>query len=551
MNRVTTAAQKTAVFITVIFLLTFLFETNLSFAEKQQSKNYEKVVAHGGGAYQGYDTTNSVEAVNQAVQNGYRLIELDMEISDDQKIIMLHDWDRTTNHYLGTSFDRKITQDQFLQFSVHGLLEVLTFDKLTSILDRNPQIKIITDTKGDNFALLQLIADDYPAYQDRMIPQIYQYEEYEAVKALGYRNIILTLYAQTTVDSGRAARFFRDNDLYAVAMPDYMAEKGLCRDLANQGVPVYVHPVNTMEKAQYFFGQGACGVYSGSILPEELDGFEKDYYLTFADHGKPVKLTDQTVQNLKECKLTGLRPGDKVKFLIDGNLLESSQFGLPKLEEGKHALTIEVRDIKENKKGSLEYWLWKGKDGLRIVHKKYGYRLDEIKKANDFDTVMETNGVSEDVIDLLKRSLIASAGVNTYYNNGVPGEYMNGKEKLSVQKSSAGKLLLPLGVTAMELKAESVTMDKGRDVVITVNQEKYRSCIGSYMIRNGFRVTRIRTPITLYLNKAMADGEIYQYLTGRDYLEADDLIVILPEHAGVSKEMESQLLAAAHKLYNQ
>ena len=123
-----------------IIIIINLFDTTISFAATKQEKHYERVIAHGGGGYEGYETTNSVQAINNSIKNGYKIIELDMDFSSDDKIIMLHDWDKTIDYYIGTSFERKITESQLLNLSIHGKLEVMTFDKLTKILDETTAV---------------------------------------------------------------------------------------------------------------------------------------------------------------------------------------------------------------------------------------------------------------------------------------------------------------------------------------------------------------------------------------------------------------------------
>ena len=168
-----TALEKgiaAAVLIGFTIILLLLTQTTVTFAEEREAA-YERVIAHGGGSYKGYETTNSVEALNNAIANGYKIIELDMELSSDHKIIMLHDWDRTAMHYFGTSFPKKLSQSQFMNLSVYGELEVLTFDKLAKILEKNQDIRIVTDTKGDNAELLTAISEKYPDLVNRFIPK--------------------------------------------------------------------------------------------------------------------------------------------------------------------------------------------------------------------------------------------------------------------------------------------------------------------------------------------------------------------------------------------
>ena len=71
----------------------------------------------------------------------------------------------------------------------------------------------------------------------------------------------------------------------------------------------------------------------------------------------------------------------------------------------------------------------------------------------------------------------------------------------------------------------------------------------SSIIRKGFRLTRLNTQVVLYLNKAMAGGEFYEGITGRDYIERDGRIIILPDGVKPDKEMEKQLLQSVGKLF--
>ena len=418
-----------------------------------QGPVYEKVIAHGGGAYMGYETTNSVEAINKAIESGYKIIELDMDLSSDNKIIMLHDWDRTAEHYFGTTFSRKLSQKQFSNLTVYGRFEVLTFEKLAEILEKDKDVRIVTDTKGDNIDLLSAIKEQYPKLTDRFIPQIYDYDQWSTVKDLGFSDVIFTMYAMADPDLQKLASFVKEHDIYAVAMPDYFAERGYCTQLSSKGIKVYIHPVSGYEDAQQYFKLGAYGIYSGSLLPEEFSGIEKDCYLT---HSKPggiaEKLTDEWIGSLKELKLNGQKPGDVVFYSLDQSDSRADDTALSALTPGKHQLTVTILAGK-TVRGTLDYYLWKEADKYRVVHKKYEYRLDAIKQDKDFNAIISVAGIPEESAAIMEGSLIAKQGESVYYDNGNPESYMNGEELMTVQKGSYGKLLLPLSDTLKRLGA--------------------------------------------------------------------------------------------------
>lgn len=510
---------------------------------------HERVIAHGGGSYRGYETTNSAEAVKNAIANGYKIIELDMRFSSDRKIIMLHDWDRTAKHYYGTDFPKKLSRNRFLRLKVHGELEVLDFDKLAGILDENPDIRIVTDTKEDCLEILACIAEQYPGYADRFIPQIYDFDQLSEVKRLGYRDVILTLYTMADPDPERIAAFAREQGLYAVTMPDYIAEKGICRRISSQGIIVYVHPVTAYEDARRFMSMGAFGVYSGALLPSEFTGIEGEYYLTaVGPEGSEVKLSDAMIKGPGELKLHGQKPEDTVLFYIDDSRRPADDSDFSELKPGKHALTVKISS-RDQVKGTLVYYLWKENGCLRVLHKKYEYRLDAVKQEKDFRSVMRENRIPQEIEEILSRSLIAKAGEYIFYADGSRESYLNGEEPLAVQKGAHGRLMLPLSATAQKLGADSVTMSREKDLTVIFNGEKNMIMVDSNIVRRGFRQTRLNTKVILYLNKAMASGEFFRCVTGREFIEMDDLIIILPAGIKPDSRLTNQLSAAAGKLF--
>ena len=141
----------------VVFAETHMEKTELKSGENQLVKKEISpkeflVIAHGGGSIDGYETTNSKEALVNSINKGVKYIELDMDFSKDGKIIMIHDFGRTTEHYYGTKFTDKLTAYQFSNILVNGKFHTMNFEDLVCILNKNEnpsnQVKIITDTKG-------------------------------------------------------------------------------------------------------------------------------------------------------------------------------------------------------------------------------------------------------------------------------------------------------------------------------------------------------------------------------------------------------------------
>jgi len=50
------------------------------------------LIAHAGGGINGLKYTNSLEAMEQSIEHGFKMVELDLLISSDGRIVAVHDW---------------------------------------------------------------------------------------------------------------------------------------------------------------------------------------------------------------------------------------------------------------------------------------------------------------------------------------------------------------------------------------------------------------------------------------------------------------------------
>ncbi|MBW0145463.1 hypothetical protein [Sphingomicrobium clamense] len=159
------------------------------------------LVAHAGGGTPRATYANNIEALDLAAHHGFDLIELDF-IEIDGELRLGHDEQNVSD---------------------------LTLSQLLEWLAQHPDIRIVTDMKSGNQGLQNLPRDQF-------IPQIYELDEYDQVKRLGFRDIILTAYKMDSYDWQDRAN---ELDLFAVTVPKEAAwlAKGIDH-------PVYLHTVN-------------------------------------------------------------------------------------------------------------------------------------------------------------------------------------------------------------------------------------------------------------------------------------------------------------------
>lgn len=220
-------------------------------------------IIHAGGSIDNHVGSNSLEALNTSYAKGYRFIEMDFRFSSDGEAVCIHDWSKYYSSQLGST---PVTAAEFAKVRIYNHYTSVTLDSLAAWLGEHPDVYIITDCKDDNLTLLTKIAREYADLMPQMIPQIYQYAEYETVRALGYSNIILTLYCLPTyaekADGAANAAFAKQHGLLAVTADATLANADFVRAFTDAGVPLFVHTVNDLSEQQRLYDLGVTCIYT-------------------------------------------------------------------------------------------------------------------------------------------------------------------------------------------------------------------------------------------------------------------------------------------------
>ena len=224
-------------------------------------------VVHGGGAIDGYAGSNSLEAINAAYAAGNRTLELDFLLSSDGVPVCLHDWSAFYSNDITVGVP--MTRDAFRAVRIYERYTPLDLDTLAEWLTAHPDVHIITDVKDNNLGVLRTIARAHPELQARFIPQIYAYEEYAPVRAMGYTNIILTLYRlgeySDKVNTKKIVPFAAARGLVAVTADVTIASEKFIAAFNEAGVPLAVHTVNGEAEQAALFSAGISTIYTDRV----------------------------------------------------------------------------------------------------------------------------------------------------------------------------------------------------------------------------------------------------------------------------------------------
>lgn len=219
------------------------------------------LVPHGGGNVHGIPISNSLESINNSIENGSRLIELDFLKTTDNKFVLGHDWSVTyrifKNGYGIMNYEQYIKKNS-------DLFTPLGMDDLINILDDHKYLSIITDTEDDNKEFLEYIVYNYRSYMNRFKVQVYSINEYHFAKSLGFKNIIYSMYKVYLTDD-QIFSFAKNNDVFAITMDESRTLSGLAKRLSEINVMTYAHTVNDLDLINKYVKLGAGGFYTDII----------------------------------------------------------------------------------------------------------------------------------------------------------------------------------------------------------------------------------------------------------------------------------------------
>ena len=234
-----------------------------------------KYTVHGGGRVVVYDEegnalifdrTNSAEALERCAEAGVGAVELDFSFTSDVELVCIHDWNGGFIKKAGV-----LTFDEFMNEKICGYLTPMSVSDAAKFIVENKDIYMVTDVKEDNIRALRIIAEECGDDLSRVIAQIYSPEEYDAVREIGYTNIVLTLYRmkwEEKTDAAALCEFALTHELVGITLPVMLAEQeyGLTDAFVEHGVAFFVHTVDGKEEARRYFDIGASGVYCDSTV---------------------------------------------------------------------------------------------------------------------------------------------------------------------------------------------------------------------------------------------------------------------------------------------
>jgi lipoteichoic acid synthase len=152
---------------------------------------------------------NTKAKLDEYYKKGIRLMEIDLEWTDDEKLIVNCD---------------------------NGM----TIEELEQWMKDHIDAYIITDMVGDTSDAMKYIKYNLKEVKERFIPQVKDMEEYYLVYTKGFKNIIFKIPDDKYTDK-EILEFVKLYDHFGVAISEYRANRGFLRKLQKQGLTTYIY----------------------------------------------------------------------------------------------------------------------------------------------------------------------------------------------------------------------------------------------------------------------------------------------------------------------
>ena len=172
-----------------------------SFSSCNSKENEEKdilLIAHAGGKINNDCGTNSLEALQNAIAEGYHYIELDLCLTSDSILVAAHDW-QTFNERTGYPLKKDTIPSlkDFKHRRILGKYTPITAEEIGYILEVHPEVHLVTDKVSD----YKIINKYFLKYKKQLVIESFSFNDYQKLKEMGYYKVMYS--DETRIDENK------------------------------------------------------------------------------------------------------------------------------------------------------------------------------------------------------------------------------------------------------------------------------------------------------------------------------------------------------------
>lgn len=231
------------------------FQYNEKILKLFDEKEY-KFIAHAGGGIDQYTYTNSLEAVNLSISNGYKLIEIDLLETKDKHFVGANTWSKykQDNFFDENSInDEPLYLEEFKKIKIFNKYTPLTINEINKIFTENDDLILVTD-KTNNF---KKINSDFTFDKNRIIVEIFGKKNYfKSIK----NGIINPMFAANSEHYD----FIVNNNIKIITVhsQDILKHEKIYKKLIDLGVKIFAYSSSEKKFIEKNLGNTITGVYT-------------------------------------------------------------------------------------------------------------------------------------------------------------------------------------------------------------------------------------------------------------------------------------------------
>lgn len=233
----------------------------------------ETLIAHAFGAVDGVTYTNSLEAFLENYEKGYRIFEVDFDLTDEEYALVLT---HSRDHYINNNIP--YTLENFMNTPIEDKYTPMSGRDLVELMHEYPDIYIVTDTKYADrtnamveFSQIVKYAEDIgdEGILSRIVPQIYNEDMFWAVmEVYEWDSVIFTLYA-TVWTPESVVDICNRTGIGFVTFWNSDATEDLVDMWKSNGLKLAVHTENDVNEAERYLKMGINMLYTDTLDPND------------------------------------------------------------------------------------------------------------------------------------------------------------------------------------------------------------------------------------------------------------------------------------------
>ena len=195
-----------------------------------------RFIAHAGGGIDNFKYTNSLNAVSASINNGYKLIEIDLQETKDGTFVGVHDWDsfKKKTNYKGNN-KNNLKLEEIKKLKIKKKFNPITIKEINKIFLDNKSLFFITD-KTNNF---KKIKKDFKFDENRILVEIFGKDNFKKAIKENIKNPILNY------NKGDYNFIVRNNiRIISASFKDILNEKKIFKKLIKKDIFVFAYSSN-------------------------------------------------------------------------------------------------------------------------------------------------------------------------------------------------------------------------------------------------------------------------------------------------------------------